>query len=487
MWGAARHDRATGVHRPLVADVLVLAPLEPAPPEPAPPEPAPPEGPEHHGRLWCGPTSTWWGYPRPGTRPCAGRSPPAPGCPWKTPWSPTPTATPPGGSCPTAAPLPGGELIAPYLDDLATRLGDAARRAAGALRPATITYARGRCAMGANRDYWDAERGHFVCGTNPDTTADDTVVAARVAGPQGETVATLVNYACHPTTLAWENTLLSPDYPGAMRETVERATGAPCVFVLGACGRHRPPLRLYRRPPRRRPERARAGLRRPRGPGRAAPPRHRPALRRPGALRGHPGGLAGRPLLRLAPGPGRALRGGPLHGRSAPQAPPRPRRPAGGARRRGSAGREKRTPGAIPAPPATTGPGRSGPGAGSPAWRTSRPAPPTPCPTPCTASGTPSGWPAGASPTAPCRWSYGAASPTTAIVVSTLAGALQVAYLLAAERYGLGLYQEEPSILGPGCLEALTGAIAGRIAALSSPDPTRLCQRRPGPRPRPSR
>src|SRR5919202_124088 len=26
MWGAARHDRATGVHRPLVADVLALAP-----------------------------------------------------------------------------------------------------------------------------------------------------------------------------------------------------------------------------------------------------------------------------------------------------------------------------------------------------------------------------------------------------------------------------------------------------------------------------
>ena len=27
MWGAARHDRATGVHRPLIADVLTLAPL----------------------------------------------------------------------------------------------------------------------------------------------------------------------------------------------------------------------------------------------------------------------------------------------------------------------------------------------------------------------------------------------------------------------------------------------------------------------------
>jgi hypothetical protein len=45
-----------------------------------------------------------------------------------------------------------------------------------------------------------------------------------------------VNYACHPTTLAWQNALISPDYPGAMREVVEQATGAPCVFLQGASG-----------------------------------------------------------------------------------------------------------------------------------------------------------------------------------------------------------------------------------------------------------
>jgi hypothetical protein len=46
----------------------------------------------------------------------------------------------------------------------------------------------------------------------------------------------VVNYACHPTTLAWENTLISPDYVGAMREVVEQATGAPCLFLQGASG-----------------------------------------------------------------------------------------------------------------------------------------------------------------------------------------------------------------------------------------------------------
>src|SRR5205814_204485 len=45
-----------------------------------------------------------------------------------------------------------------------------------------------------------------------------------------------LNYACHPTTLAWENTLISPDYVGALREVVEAYTRAPCLFLQGASG-----------------------------------------------------------------------------------------------------------------------------------------------------------------------------------------------------------------------------------------------------------
>ncbi len=49
-------------------------------------------------------------------------------------------------------------------------------------------------------------------------------------------MATIVNYGCHPTTLAWENRLISPDYIGALRETVERHTAVPCLFLLSPCG-----------------------------------------------------------------------------------------------------------------------------------------------------------------------------------------------------------------------------------------------------------
>jgi len=90
--------------------------------------------------------------------------------------------------------------------------------------------------MVANRDYWDDANGIYACGYNPDAPADDTVLVAHITDLSGRLLGTVVNYACHPTTLAWENTLISPDYVGAMRATVEQITGATCVFTLGACG-----------------------------------------------------------------------------------------------------------------------------------------------------------------------------------------------------------------------------------------------------------
>ena len=59
---------------------------------------------------------------------------------------------------------------------------------------------------------------------------------ARATDRTGRTLATLFNYACHPTTLAWENRLLSPDYVGAAREVLEQAFGAPALFLQGASG-----------------------------------------------------------------------------------------------------------------------------------------------------------------------------------------------------------------------------------------------------------
>lgn len=133
--------------------------------------------------------------------------------------------------------LPGGDLIPAYLDQIARRAAELTAQALGNLEDATIVYGQGRCSLAAHRDLWDEKDRRIVCGFNPQAPADDTVLVARATrDSDGQSLAVVVNYACHPTTLAWDNTLVSPDFPGAMRETVEAATGAPCVFLQGASG-----------------------------------------------------------------------------------------------------------------------------------------------------------------------------------------------------------------------------------------------------------
>ena len=217
MWGSAKHDRATGIHRPLRASVALLAPLE---------------GDEQQflivldhcvmGRRemdnLLDSVSTGTDIPREHLI---------------VVFSHTHAA---GLMSLERADLPGGDRIAPYLDELAGRVINLAKEAQAKLQPATLVYGTGHCSLAAHRDFWDEDNQLWACGYDPDTPADDTVLTARAHAEDGTLLATLVNYACHPTTLAWDNTLISPDYPGAMRETIEVATGVPCLFLQGASG-----------------------------------------------------------------------------------------------------------------------------------------------------------------------------------------------------------------------------------------------------------
>ena len=131
---------------------------------------------------------------------------------------------------------PGAELVEPYIEHLTEQLGAAILQARETAAPSWVTYGSGRCALATNRDLWDTAADRWACGFNPDEPADDTLLVARVTSERGEVRATLFNYACHPTTLAWENRLLSPDYIGAAREVLEQAFGAPALFLHGASG-----------------------------------------------------------------------------------------------------------------------------------------------------------------------------------------------------------------------------------------------------------
>jgi len=131
---------------------------------------------------------------------------------------------------------PGGELIAPYLQLLLERTLETVNEAVARMEPARATFATTTCLMGAHRDFEDPADGQFVCGFNPETPLDLPVDVLRVRSLDDHELGTLLTYPCHPTTLAWENSLISPDYIGALRETFERDTSSTCQFLLAPCG-----------------------------------------------------------------------------------------------------------------------------------------------------------------------------------------------------------------------------------------------------------
>lgn len=220
MWGAARGERATGVHRPLLATVVVFQSAE--------------ENTDDSMQILVALDHCLLGTEE--MRRLLARVTQKSGVSSErieVVFSHTHAA---GLMSLDRVELPGGRRIPPYLDELADRVAGLVVEAQQSLQSASIVYRQGRCDLAAHRDFWDNEAQQFVCGFNPSKTADDTLLVARVHDRSGNTLATLVNYACHPTTLAWQNTQISSDYPGAMREVVEQSTGAPCIFLQGASG-----------------------------------------------------------------------------------------------------------------------------------------------------------------------------------------------------------------------------------------------------------
>lgn len=218
LWGAAHHERATGVHRPLRASVTALAPLD-----------APQDVHFLVALDLCLFRPPEMDEIRKGTASLSG----VPVERLTFTFSHTHSS---GNFSRERSSLPGGERIGPYLDALPATLAGLVRQAAATLAPVTLTAGSGTCPMGHNRDLADVSRGYYVCGFNPVEPPGLPLTVVRVTNDAGEVKGVLVNYPCHPTTLAWANTLLSPDYVGTLRETVEAQTGAPCVFLLAPCG-----------------------------------------------------------------------------------------------------------------------------------------------------------------------------------------------------------------------------------------------------------
>ncbi|MBC7464102.1 MAG: hypothetical protein H7227_07575 [Actinobacteria bacterium] len=134
----------------------------------------------------------------------------------------------------------GRELVPDWIEIVITSVINICRLARESVELTDITWQYGKCDLGTVREL--SIDGIEYVGYNPGLSPDDVLVVGRATIESGRTVATFVNYGCHPTSVGWESSLVSPDYVGRAREIIENETGAPMIFLLGACGNVAPRL-----------------------------------------------------------------------------------------------------------------------------------------------------------------------------------------------------------------------------------------------------
>jgi hypothetical protein len=128
-----------------------------------------------------------------------------------------------------------GAQVAPYLANLVHLLAGAVAMARARTVPCRLGAGQGAVRIGINRRERNAE-GRIILGQNPAGPVDPRVAVLRVDGVDGQPVASVLNYACHPVSLGSQCTDFNSDFPGAARRLVEEQTGAPCLFLQGATG-----------------------------------------------------------------------------------------------------------------------------------------------------------------------------------------------------------------------------------------------------------
>lgn len=76
----------------------------------------------------------------------------------------------------------------------------------------------------------------WVENISDSTEIDRTATILQFATPGGKNIATLTNFACHPTFLGRENTLVSADFPSGFYKQMKKSTGGVNLYLQGAIG-----------------------------------------------------------------------------------------------------------------------------------------------------------------------------------------------------------------------------------------------------------
>jgi Neutral/alkaline non-lysosomal ceramidase, N-terminal len=103
------------------------------------------------------------------------------------------------------------------------------------LMPAHVGCSTTTSLAGINRRKL-GDDGRAVGGVNPAGPVDQQVTVLRIDAIDHRPLAVVVHYGIHGTVFKTDNLACSADVTGAVRDVVEAATGAVCLFAQGAAG-----------------------------------------------------------------------------------------------------------------------------------------------------------------------------------------------------------------------------------------------------------
>jgi neutral ceramidase len=106
----------------------------------------------------------------------------------------------------------------------------------------SVRHGSATCDISANRRLVDPETGLAAKISNLHGINDKEVNILQMVNSAGMPVVTVFNFACHPVVLGFDSIVVSTDYPGAARETIEQALGGMAIFLNGAAGNINPCL-----------------------------------------------------------------------------------------------------------------------------------------------------------------------------------------------------------------------------------------------------
>jgi hypothetical protein len=126
---------------------------------------------------------------------------------------------------------------------VADKLAGVIVEANSVLRPVHAYGMVGAGSININRRFRGSgnDDGPPAVGLNFEGFVDRELPVIRIDDARGNPYAVLVNFQAHGTVLAYENQVVSPDWIGSMRNTVEASLpGATCLYFQGAAGNQGP-------------------------------------------------------------------------------------------------------------------------------------------------------------------------------------------------------------------------------------------------------